>query len=163
VGESWQCLERQHLPHPRWLVWTDACDDAGGAHRGIGFEGANKMHVTKDGQVVNEARVLDFRDNPFTLVYEYAIIQNEPGRVNIHPVTYKPRDIEICANVTRHVISFPNSRRGIRHILNDSGPAVDGAPCHLTSAYPQSHLYGVSASTRIQTFPDTGHVQAGSK
>ena len=38
-------------------------------------------------------------DNPFGLVYNDAIIENLPGRVNIHPVTYKLNGIEIAANV----------------------------------------------------------------
>lgn len=37
--------------------------------------------------------------NPFTLVYEGAIVKNEKGKVNIHPVTYKINGIEIAANV----------------------------------------------------------------
>lgn len=38
-------------------------------------------------------------DNPFGLVYEDAINENLPGRVNIHPVSYKLNGIEIAANV----------------------------------------------------------------
>jgi fermentation-respiration switch protein FrsA (DUF1100 family) len=37
--------------------------------------------------------------NPFTLVYEGAITENVKGKVNIHPVTYKIKDIDIVANV----------------------------------------------------------------
>ena len=37
--------------------------------------------------------------NPWTLVYDGAIIKNEPGKVNIHPVTYKLSGIDIAANV----------------------------------------------------------------
>lgn len=45
------------------------------------------------------APVLDHRQNPFGLVYEHAITENEPGQVNIHPVTYQLRDIQVAANV----------------------------------------------------------------
>jgi uncharacterized protein len=40
-----------------------------------------------------------YKQNPFTLVYEGAINQNEIGKVNIHPVNYKIKDITIVANV----------------------------------------------------------------
>ena len=41
----------------------------------------------------------DYKQNPFTLVYEGAITENVPGKVNIHPVKYKLNGIDIAANV----------------------------------------------------------------
>lgn len=49
--------------------------------------------------VGHQAPVLDYRDNPFGLVYEDAITANEPERVAIRPVTYALRGLEIAANV----------------------------------------------------------------
>lgn len=42
---------------------------------------------------------LDFHDNPFGLVYEYALTANEPDQINIHPVTYELDGLTIAANV----------------------------------------------------------------
>lgn len=45
------------------------------------------------------ALALDKLKNPFTLVYGGAITANVPGKVNIHPVTYKLNGLDIVANV----------------------------------------------------------------
>jgi fermentation-respiration switch protein FrsA (DUF1100 family) len=41
----------------------------------------------------------DYSKNPFTLAYEGAIVSNEPGKVQIHPVTYQLNGLTIAANV----------------------------------------------------------------
>lgn len=41
----------------------------------------------------------NYKENPFTLVYEGAITENVKGKINIHPVSYKVNEINIAANV----------------------------------------------------------------
>ena len=45
------------------------------------------------------AAAADYRQNPFTLVYDGAITGNEPGKVDIHPVKYRLNGLDIAANV----------------------------------------------------------------
>lgn len=48
---------------------------------------------------LNFGPVLSAAENPWGLVYENAIIENLPGQVNIHPVTYDLDVIKVAANV----------------------------------------------------------------
>lgn len=52
----------------------------------------------------------DYRNNPFTLVYEGAITQNKPGAVNIHPVQYKANGVDAVANVYTPANYDPNKK-----------------------------------------------------
>ena len=51
------------------------------------------------GGIGGTAGAADYRQNPFTLVYDGAISRNEAGKVNIHPVQYQINGVDIAANV----------------------------------------------------------------
>lgn len=44
-------------------------------------------------------KVLPFHGNPYGLVYNNAIMANQPGKVNIHPIAYDLNGLRIAANV----------------------------------------------------------------
>lgn len=54
------------------------------------------MTMGMSGQMTEAART---QENPFGLVYQNAITKNEPGKVNIRPVTYEVEGIEVAANL----------------------------------------------------------------
>ncbi|WEJ91911.1 MAG: alpha/beta hydrolase [Klebsiella huaxiensis] len=48
---------------------------------------------------ISSVHAADYKQNPFTLVYDGAITENVKGKVNIHPVKYDLHGIQIAANV----------------------------------------------------------------
>lgn len=56
------------------------------------------------------AMAADYKQNPFTLVYDGAITENQPSAVNINPVTYKLNGLDIVANVYTPANYDPNGK-----------------------------------------------------
>lgn len=59
--------------------------------------------------------------NPYTLVYEGAITENMKGQVNIHPVSYKIKDISIVANVYTPANFDPSKKYAALVIAHPNG------------------------------------------
>lgn len=63
----------------------------------------------------------DYRNNPFTLVYDGAIRENASGKVNIHPVSYMLKGIKIAANVYTPANYDPNKKYPAITIAHPNG------------------------------------------
>ncbi len=59
--------------------------------------------------------------NPYTLVYEGAITGNIKGQVNIHPVSYKIKDISIVANIYTPANFDPSKKYAALVIAHPNG------------------------------------------
>lgn len=63
---------------------------------------SQKTNDMKNKQIYEEVAVEDvqsYKGNPYGLVYNNAIMANEPGKVNIQPIAYDLNGIRIAANV----------------------------------------------------------------
>jgi uncharacterized protein len=80
------------------------------------------------------ASAADYRQNPFTLVYGGAITRNEPGKVNIHPVTYKLDGLEISANIYTPANYHPSEKYPAIVVAHPNG----GVKEQVAGLYAQS-------------------------
>ena len=73
------------------------------------------------GVSASEAGAADYKQNPFSLTYDGAISRNEPGKVNIHPVTYKLNGLETSANVYTPAHHDPNKKHPTVVVAHPNG------------------------------------------
>lgn len=89
----------------------------------------------------SELSAEDYRRNPFLLTYAGAITKNEPGKVHIHPVTYKLNGIDISANI----YTPPNYDPKLRY------PAI-------VVAHPNGGVKEQVAGLYAQRLAEKGHI-----
>lgn len=103
-----------------------------------------KPTTTLIGLSSKNAIAADYRDNPFTLVYEGAIAQKKPGAVNIHPVQYKANGVDAVANVYTPANYDPNKKY----------PAIGVSNFHLDRLADLSAFHAVKpALNQIEVNP----------
>jgi fermentation-respiration switch protein FrsA (DUF1100 family) len=103
-----------------------------------------------DKQTSSGLRVLDYQQNPFNLVYENAITQNEPGKVNIHPVTYELRGLKIAANVYTPANYNPNGKFPMVTVAHPNGGVKEQVAGRYAQGLAEQRYITIAADASYQ-------------
>lgn len=98
------------------------------------------MTMGMSGQITEAARA---QEKPFGLVYQNAITKNEPGKVNIRPVTYEVEGIAVAANL---------------YLLADYDETSDKKYAAVTVAHPNGGSKEQVAGLYAQRLSELGYI-----
>lgn len=88
--------------------------------------------------------------NKFGLVYRNAITENEPGKVNIHPVTYQLHGIKVAANVYTPSDYDPNSSYKAIVVAHPNGGVKEQTAGLYAQRLAELGYITISADSRYQ-------------
>lgn len=112
--------------------------------------------------------VLSYKGNPYGLVYDNAILTNEPGKVNIHPIAYDLDGLRIAANVYTPagydpagkypalVVAHPNG--GVKEQVSGNYAQIMAAKGYITLAFDAAYQ-GASAGEPRNTDRPSNRVE----
>ena len=90
------------------------------------------------------------QSNPFGLVYQDAITENVPGKVNIHPVTYKLNGIDISANVYTPANYDPSKRYPAVVVAHPNGGVKEQVAGLYAQRLAESGYIAIAADASYQ-------------
>ncbi|HEY3390180.1 MAG TPA: alpha/beta hydrolase [Prolixibacteraceae bacterium] len=88
--------------------------------------------------------------NPFGLVYRDAITENVPGKVNIHPVTYKLNGIDIAANIYTPANYDPSKKYPVVVVAHPNGGVKEQVAGLYAQRLAESGYISIAADASYQ-------------
>lgn len=88
--------------------------------------------------------------NPFGLVYGNAITENVPGKVNIHPVTYKLNGIDVAANIYTPADYDPSKKYPAVAVAHPNGGVKEQASGLYAQRLAESGFITITADAAYQ-------------
>ncbi len=88
--------------------------------------------------------------NPFGLVYSDAITENVPGKVNIHPVTYKLNGLEIAANLYTPANFDPSKKYAAVVVAHPNGGVKEQVAGLYAQRLAESGYIAITADASYQ-------------